>query len=49
LIGKPEGRSPFRRPKCRWKYNIEMNLEELRLDGMEWIHLAHYRDQWRLL
>jgi hypothetical protein len=26
LVGKPEGKRPFRRPMCRWKDNI-MDLE----------------------
>jgi hypothetical protein len=24
LVGKPEGRRPFGRPKCGWKDNIKM-------------------------
>ena len=26
LVGKPEGRRPFGRPRCRWKDNIKINL-----------------------
>jgi hypothetical protein len=29
--------------------NIEMDLGEIRWDGMDWIDLAQYRDQWRAL
>ena len=25
LVGKPEGKRPFGRPKCRWEDNIEMD------------------------
>jgi hypothetical protein len=27
--------------------NIKMDLRELRWSGMDWIDLAHGRDQWR--
>jgi hypothetical protein len=26
LVGKPEGRRPFKRPRHRWKDNIKMDL-----------------------
>jgi hypothetical protein len=26
LVGKPEGRRPLRRPRCRWADNIKMYL-----------------------
>jgi hypothetical protein len=29
--------------------NIEMDLPEIRWDGMDWIELAEDRDQWRAL
>jgi hypothetical protein len=25
-VGKPEGKRPFERPRCKWKDNIEVNL-----------------------
>jgi hypothetical protein len=28
LIEKTEGKTPFRRPRCRWEENIKMNLKE---------------------
>jgi hypothetical protein len=31
LVGKPEGKRPLGRPKCRWGHNIKMDLKE-----MEW-------------
>jgi hypothetical protein len=36
---------PLGRPRCGWEGNIKMDLEEVGWDGVEWIHLAHYRDQ----
>jgi hypothetical protein len=29
LVGKPEGRRPFRRPRCRWVDSIKMDLIEI--------------------
>jgi len=28
LVGKPEGRRPLGRPRCRWVDNIRMDREE---------------------
>ena len=28
-VGKPEGKRPLGRPKCRWEDNIKMDLEEV--------------------
>jgi hypothetical protein len=47
LVGKPEGKRPLGRPMRRWVDNIKMDLREIGWDGMDWIHLAQYRDQWR--
>jgi hypothetical protein len=29
LMGKPEGKRPLERPRCRWEDNIKMDLVEL--------------------
>jgi hypothetical protein len=47
LVGKPERKRPLGRPRHSWVYNIKMNLGEM--GGMDWIHLAQDRDQWRAL
>jgi hypothetical protein len=39
----------LRRPKCRWEYNIEIDIIEIRRGGMDWIDLAQDRDHWRAL
>jgi hypothetical protein len=49
LVGKPEGKRPLGRQKCRWVENIKMDLREIGWDGREWIYLAQDRDQWRAL
>jgi hypothetical protein len=48
-VGKPEGKSPLGRPRCRWVDNIKMDLREIGWYGMDWIDLAYDRDQWRAL
>jgi hypothetical protein len=49
LVEKPEGKRPLGRPRRRWVDNIKMDLREIGWDGMDWIHLAQDRDQWRAL
>ena len=49
LVGKPEGKRPLGKPSCRWEDNINMDLQEVRCGGMDWIELAHDRDRWRAL
>jgi hypothetical protein len=29
LVGKPEGKRPLGRPRCRWVDNVKMDLTEL--------------------
>jgi hypothetical protein len=47
-VGKPEGKRPLGRPRCRWEYNI-MDLQEVGCGGMDWIDLAQDSDRWRAL
>ena len=28
LVGKPEGKRPLGRPRCRWEDNIKMDLQK---------------------
>jgi hypothetical protein len=48
-VGKPEGKRPLGRPRCRWVDNIEMDLSEICWGGVDWIGLARNRDKWRAL
>jgi hypothetical protein len=45
-VGKPEGKRPLRRPRCRWEDGIRMDLGEIGLGGVDWIRLAQDRDWW---
>jgi hypothetical protein len=47
LVGRPEGKRPLGRPRCRWENNITMDLGEIGIDGTNWIRLAQDRVQWR--
>jgi hypothetical protein len=49
LVGKPEGKRPLGKPRCRWVDDIKMDLGEKGWDGRDWIELAQDRDQWRAL
>jgi hypothetical protein len=42
LLGKPNGKRPFVRPRHRWEDNIRMNLQKV--GSMDWIELAQDRD-----
>jgi hypothetical protein len=46
-VGKPEEKRPLGIPRHGWEDNINMNLREIGWGGMDWIHLAQDRDQWR--
>jgi hypothetical protein len=49
LVGKPEGKRPLGRPRCRWINNIKMDLLEMGLSVMDWMGLAQDRYRWRAL
>jgi len=33
LVGKPEGKRPLERPRCKWEGNIKMGLQEVGCGG----------------
>ena len=49
LVGKPEGKRPLGRPRRRWEYNINMDLQEVGGGCGDWMELAQGRDTWRTL
>jgi hypothetical protein len=49
LMGKPEGKRPLGRPRCRWEDGIRMDLMETGWGNVDWIQLAQDRDRWRAL
>ena len=48
-MGKPEGKRPLGRPRCRWVDNFRMDLQEVGCGYVDLIGLAHDRDRWRTL
>jgi hypothetical protein len=39
FVGKPEGKRALGIYKRRWEDNIKMNLREIGMEGVDWIHL----------
>jgi hypothetical protein len=35
LEGKPEGKTPLGRPKCRWEDTVKIDLKEIGWGGMD--------------
>jgi hypothetical protein len=44
LVGKPEGKRPLGRYRCRWKDNINIDLQVVGCRGMDCIKLAQDTD-----
>jgi hypothetical protein len=46
-VGKPRGKRPLGRSRCRWEDGIRMDLREIGWESVEWIQLAQDRNRWR--
>ena len=44
-MGKPEGNKPLGKPRCKWKDNIKMDLQEVGCRDMDYIELVQDRDK----
>jgi hypothetical protein len=42
LVGKPEGKRPLGRPRCRWINNIKLHILDMEL-GVLWAGLGWLR------
>ena len=49
LVGKPEGKRPFGRPRRRWEDNNNIDLQDVGGGRGDWMELAQDRDGWRAL
>jgi hypothetical protein len=49
LVGKPQGKRPLGRPRCRWVDNVRMYeyLGDVGWGDVDWIGLAKDRNRWR--
>jgi len=49
LVWKPEGKSPFGRPKHRCEDNINKDLQEVECGVTDWIELTRHTNKWHSL
>jgi hypothetical protein len=49
LVGKPEGKRPFRRPRSRWEVNISTDLREIGWEIVDWVNMVQDMNKWRVL
>jgi hypothetical protein len=49
LVGNPEGKRPFGRPRRRWVDNIKMDVQEVGWGCGDWMEFAQDRDGWQAL
>jgi hypothetical protein len=47
LVGKPEGKKPLARTRCKWVDNLKLDLREIGWGRMDGINVVQDRDQWR--
>jgi hypothetical protein len=47
LVGKPDGKRPLGRQRCRWIDKIKMDLLEIGVSVVDWIGLAQDSYRWR--
>jgi hypothetical protein len=45
LVGRPEGRRTFGRPRHKWEDSNKMDLRDVGL-GVDWVDLEQDRDRW---
>ena len=48
-MGKPEGKRPLGRPRCRREDNNKLIIQKVGRGGMDWIDMVQDRDSWREL
>jgi hypothetical protein len=49
LVGKPEGKRPLGRLRCKWEDNIKIDLQEVGGGCGDWMELSQDRERWRAL
>jgi hypothetical protein len=49
LRGKPTGKRPLGKPRCRWEDNIRMGCKEIGINMRNWVDSAQDKDFCRVL
>jgi hypothetical protein len=49
LVGKPEGKRPLGRLRCRWDDNMKTDVQVVGGSCGDWMELAQVMDRWRAL
>jgi hypothetical protein len=49
LVGKPEGKRPFGKPRLSWRDDIRIYLKQVDWQIVNWIDLAQDMDRWPAL
>jgi len=47
LVGKPKGKRPLVKSRCRCQDTIRMDFRKIGWEGVDWMHLAQNGDQWQ--
>jgi hypothetical protein len=45
LVGKPERKKQFGRPRRKWKHNVGMDIRKTEWEVVDWMQLAQVRNQ----
>jgi hypothetical protein len=49
LVGKPQGKTPFGRSRCRWEEKMKKEKKKVRCWNIDRIEQTQDRDRWRAL
>jgi hypothetical protein len=49
LVGKPGGKRPIGRPRCKWIVKIKKDQAKIEFSGVNYTGLVQDRDRWRAL
>jgi hypothetical protein len=49
LVGKPKGKRPLRRSRCRWESSIKIGIRKMEWGDKDWIDLTQDEEEWRAL
>jgi hypothetical protein len=42
LVGKPEGKRPLGRPRCRWEYTYKVDRPEIGWGSVDWLRIGQF-------